>query len=89
MTIFAENSGAANGLALGPDGLLYACRHADGQIVRYSADAQMEVVVGGIHGNDLLLLPTGDGYCTDPDHKKVWHFTIKDQRGEETCRQRN
>ena len=80
MTIFAENSGAANGLALGPDSLLYACRDADAQIVRYSADAQMEVVVDGIHGNDLLLLPTGDGYCTDPDHKKVWHFTIKGEK---------
>ena len=40
----------------------------------------MEVVVGGIHGNDLLLLPTGDGYCTDPDHKKVWHFTKKGEK---------
>ena len=40
VTVFAEDSGAANGLMFGPDGLLYACRHADGQIVRYSADGK-------------------------------------------------
>ena len=80
VTVFTEDSGAANGLAIGPDGLLYACRHAEGKIVRYSQDAKMDVVVDGIHGNDLLLLPSGDGYCTDPDHKKIWHFNIKGEK---------
>ncbi len=80
VTVFAENTGAANGLAFGPDGLLYACRHAEAQIVRYAADASMEVVVDGIKGNDLLLLPNGSGYCTDPDNKKVWHFTTTGEK---------
>lgn len=75
VSVFAENTGSANGLMFGPDGHLYACRTDDAQIVRYSADGQkMEVVVSGIRGNDLLLLPDGSGYCTEPSEKKVWHF---------------
>jgi sugar lactone lactonase YvrE/enterochelin esterase-like enzyme len=78
VSVFAEDSGAANGLMMGPDGRLYACRHADGQIVRYSADGKTrDVVVDGIKGNDLVLLHNGTGYCTDPDNKKIFYFTIK------------
>jgi len=80
VSVFTENSGAANGLTMGPDGMLYACRHADGQIVRYTMEGQMTMVVDGIQGNDLLLLPNGQGYCTDPDNKKVWHFTTAGEK---------
>jgi len=80
VSVFAEESGAANGLTFGPDGMLYACRHADGQIVRYASDGKMEVVVEGIKGNDLVLLPNGSGYCTDPDNKTIWHFTTKGEK---------
>ena len=83
VSVFAEDSGAANGLMLGPDGLLYACRHADGQIVRYTADGKSrEVVVDGIKGNDLVLLSNGTGYCTDPDNKKIFYFTIQGEKKE-------
>ncbi|MFN9719054.1 MAG: SMP-30/gluconolactonase/LRE family protein [Planctomycetota bacterium] len=75
ISVFAENSGAANGLAFGPDGKLYACRHAAGQIVRYAEDGSMEVVCEGIKGNDLIILPDGSGFATDPDNHQVWHFT--------------
>ncbi len=77
VSVFAENTGAANGLDFGPDGKLYACRHADGQIVRYSTDGSMEVFCEGIKGNDLIVLPDGSGFATDPDNHKVWHFTSK------------
>ncbi len=83
VSVFAEDSGAANGLMMGPDGLLYACRHADGQIVRYSADGKTrDVVVDGIKGNDLVLLSNGTGYCTDPDNRKIFYFTIKGDKKE-------
>lgn len=83
VSVFAEDSGAANGLMMGPDGLLYACRHADGQIVRYSLDGKnRDVVVDGIKGNDLVLLHNGTGYCTDPDNKKIFYFTIKGDKKE-------
>ena len=82
VSVFAESSGAANGLMFGPDGRLYACRHADAQIVRYSSDGKMEVVVEGIKGNDLLLLPDGHGYCTEPDNKKIWYFNTRGEKKE-------
>ena len=83
VSVFAEDSGAANGLMMGPDGLLYACRHADGQIVRYAADGKSrDVVVDGIKGNDLVLLSNGTGYCTDPDNKKIFYFTIQGEKKE-------
>lgn len=83
VSVFAEDSGAANGLMMGPDGLLYACRHADGQIVRYSLDGKTrDVVVDGIKGNDLVLLHNGTGYCTDPDNKKIFYFTIRGEKKE-------
>ena len=83
VSVFAEDSGAANGLMMGPDGLLYACRHADGQIVRYSAAGKTrDVVVDGIKGNDLVLLSNGTGYCTDPDNRKIFYFTIKGEKKE-------
>lgn len=74
VSLFADDTGAANGLTFGADGFLYACRHADNQIVRYSTDGKMEVIVEEVRGNDLILLPDGRGYCTDPDNKKVWLF---------------
>ena len=72
--VFAQDTAKSNGLMFGPDGKLYCCRTDDGQIVRYSADGSMEVFVSGIRGNDLVLLPDGSGYVTEPTAKKIWHF---------------
>lgn len=73
-SVFAENTGAANGLMFGADGQLYACRADDSQIVRYAPDGTMQVVVSGIKGNDIVVLPDGSGYVTEPTEKKLWHF---------------
>jgi sugar lactone lactonase YvrE len=72
--VFAENTAKSNGLMFGADGKLYCCRTEDAQIVRYAADGAMEVVATGIRGNDLVVLPDGSGYVTEPTAKKVWHF---------------
>ena len=75
--VFAENTAKSNGLMFGADGKLYCCRTDDAQIVRYAADGTMEVVATGIRGNDLVVLPDGSGYVTEPTAKKVWHFDAK------------
>ncbi len=80
VTVFAENTGSANGLMFGADGGLYACRTADAQIVRYAPDGSYKVVVEGIRGNDLVVLPNGTGYCTEPDAKKVGTLRPTDER---------
>jgi sugar lactone lactonase YvrE/enterochelin esterase-like enzyme len=72
---FVENSGGANGLAVGEDGKLYACRNKDKQIVRYDVKGNMEVVIEGVESNDLALVGQG-GYFTDPANKKVHRFTF-------------
>lgn len=78
--VFAENTAGANGLMLGPDGWLYACRNRAKQIVRYSPEGQMEIVVRDAPSNDLVVLPEGGGYYTDPDNHKVWHVAHDGQR---------
>ena len=51
--------------------------------MRYSLDGKTrDVVVDGIKGNDLVLLHNGMGYCTDPDNKKIFYFTIKGDKKE-------
>jgi sugar lactone lactonase YvrE/enterochelin esterase-like enzyme len=75
VSLFASNTGAANGLMFGPDGKLYACQNGNKRIVRYDARGQAETVVDDVTCNDLVIL--GDhGYFTDPPNKQVWHFTL-------------
>jgi sugar lactone lactonase YvrE/enterochelin esterase-like enzyme len=74
VSVFAENTGNANGLAFGPDQQLYACRAADNQIVRYAADGSFDVFASGVKGNDLVILADGSGYVTEPTAKKIWFF---------------
>ncbi len=72
VSVFAENTGAANGLMFGADGRLYAAANAKKQIVAYDESGTPETVVDGAPSNDLVALSDG-GYFTDPDNRKVWH----------------
>jgi len=74
VTVFAEGTAKTNGLMFGADGWLYGCRTGDAQIVKYSPDGTMEIVVQGIPANDLIVLPDGNGYCTELNAGKVWRF---------------
>ena len=78
VTVFKENTGAANGLMFGPDGKLYACANGRKRIVAYSSDGSEETVVSGIQSNDLVVTAKGEIYFTDPGNKKVW-FIDKDR----------
>jgi sugar lactone lactonase YvrE len=59
----------------GPDGKLYACEGATGHVVRYTSDGRKQIFLRDIKGNDIVVLPDGSGYVTEPSAKKVWHFT--------------
>lgn len=72
VTLFAENTGGANGLMFGPDGRLYACANGKKQIVAYDSEGNPSVVVDGIESNDLAIAANGNIYITDPRNKKVW-----------------
>ncbi|HTH49691.1 MAG TPA: SMP-30/gluconolactonase/LRE family protein [Candidatus Limnocylindria bacterium] len=80
VSLFAENTGGANGLMFGPDGRLYACANGKKQIVAYDDAAKPTVIADGLESNDLCLAHNGNLYVTDPDHKKVWLITPDGRR---------
>ena len=72
VSVFAENTGHANGLGFGPDGRLFACADGKKQITAYTPDAKETVVAEGFSSNDLCVSFKGDIYVSDPPGKKVW-----------------
>jgi len=79
VSVFAEQTGSANGLEFGPDGKLYACQNALRQIGRFDESGKAEAFVRDVNSNDIVVLHDGTGYFTDPSSKKVWRF---DQNGQ-------
>jgi gluconolactonase len=70
---FAENSGKASGLAIGPEGRIYAAQSGNKQIVWYDpVTAQPTVLATDINPNDLMVDRQGVVYVTDMPGKKVW-----------------
>ncbi len=72
VTLFAENTGGANGLAFGPDGRLYACAGGKKAIVAYDESAKSSVVAEDLGSNDIAISHEGRIYVTDPGAKKVY-----------------
>lgn len=79
VSVFVEDSPGVNGLMFGSDGLLYACQNGRQRIVRYAGSGREEVVLEDAPCNDLVMLPES-GYYTDPDHHRVWRFTLDGER---------
>ena len=48
VSVFAEDTGNANGLKFGPDGRLYACANGKKQIVAYDDTGKASVVADGL-----------------------------------------
>jgi sugar lactone lactonase YvrE/enterochelin esterase-like enzyme len=80
VSVFAEDTGAANGLEFGPDGKLYACENGKKRIARFDDKGNAEAVVSEVTCNDLVMLHNGTGYFTDPTSKKVWWFNSKGEK---------
>ena len=80
VSVFAENTGAANGLMFRADGTLLACQNGNKQIAAYSEAGESTPLVSDAPSNDLLVFPNGSGYFTDPENKKVWHFTADGEK---------
>jgi gluconolactonase len=72
VTLFAEDTGGANGLMFGPDGKLYACANSKKRIVAYDESGAEKTVAEDIECNDLALAHRGAIYVSDPANKKVW-----------------
>ncbi|MCD6058363.1 MAG: SMP-30/gluconolactonase/LRE family protein, partial [Thermomicrobiales bacterium] len=71
VTVF-HDTGASNGLALGPDGALYACSGKGRAVVRYDVSGLKTTLVDRFEGrrlnspNDLVLDRAGSIWFTDP-----------------------
>ena len=74
VSVFAENTGRANGLMFSPEGDLYACQGGNRQIVRFDSKGNVHTVVTDVDSNDLVFLGS-HGYFSDPKNNQVWHFT--------------
>lgn len=72
VSVFAENTGKANGLMFGRDGSLFACANGDKQIVAFDKSGNKTVIASDIESNDLCTGVNGNLYVTDPTHKQVW-----------------
>ncbi|MDX1951260.1 MAG: SMP-30/gluconolactonase/LRE family protein [Verrucomicrobiota bacterium] len=72
VTVFAEDTGGANGLGFDKEGNLYACQNGKKRIVKYSTEGKESVVVEDTESNDIAITFNGDLYWTDPGNKKVW-----------------
>jgi len=72
VSVFAEDTGGANGLNFGPDGRLYACANGKKQIVAYDDAGKASVVADELPSNDLAITQDGRIYVTDPGNKQVW-----------------
>jgi len=89
-TIYRDTN-QTNGLALGPDGALYACEGASGMIVRYDRNGEKTILASQFEGkrlnspNDLVIDRAGRIWFTDPryfsqdgrelDHDSVYRLT--------------
>lgn len=71
--VFVQDSGKANGLALGPDGRLYGACSGIKKIIAWDLKtAEAEVIAEGFASNDLVALHNGNIYVTDPRGKQIW-----------------
>jgi len=75
VTLFAEDTGKANGLMFGPDGRLYACANGKKQITAYDASGKASVFAEGLESNDLTIDQNGNMYVTDPNNKQIWFIS--------------
>lgn len=74
VTVFAENTQAANGLMVGPDGRLYACQNGAKKIVAYDAKGVAATIAENVASNDLVVNRAGGIYFTDPAGGKVFYI---------------
>ena len=79
VTVFAENTGGANGLMFGLEGKLYACANGKKKLTRFDGSGQEEEIIEDVESNDLVALANG-GYFTDPGNKRVWHVNDQGER---------
>lgn len=69
------DTGNTNGLALGPDGLIYGAASGAKEIRAWNPETGKSTsIVSGTTSNDLVVTKSGHIYYTDPPAGKIWHL---------------
>jgi gluconolactonase len=72
ITTWRENSNDAHGVALGPDGRLYAGQHDRKRIAAFSTDGTESVITEGVQSHHLTATSRSHIYFTVPPTHTVW-----------------
>jgi sugar lactone lactonase YvrE len=80
VSVFKEDTGAANGLMFGPGGNLYACQNGRRRIVSYDKTGRESVIAEGVASNDLAVNARGEIYFTEPQARRVWFVNAKGEK---------
>jgi gluconolactonase len=81
VSVFARDTGHANGLMFGPDGKLYACQMGRNRVVAYDRDAKERVIADGIESvNDIAIGHDGGIYVSEPPRHQVWYISPKHEK---------
>ena len=80
-TLFDGDSGKTNGIAIGPDGMLYGCAGGAKRIHQWDIKTGKKVVVAeGPHSNDIAIADDGTIYFSDPKTSSVWRVSPAPER---------
>ena len=77
VSLFKEDTGAANGLMFGPDGRLYACQNGRRRIVAYETNGKESVIADAVGSNDIAINQKGEIYFTEPETRRIWFVDAK------------
>lgn len=80
ISVFAENTGNASGLAIGPHNRLYACQSGGRKIVWYDEQGKMTVLCDDVGPNDICVDAVGGVYMTDMGGRKVLYIDPQGQK---------
>ena len=81
VSVFAENTGGANGLMFGPNGKLYACQMNRNRVVAYDKDANEQVIAEDIRQvNDICINHEGGIYVSEPPEHRIWYISPKREK---------
>ncbi len=74
VSVFAENTGGADGMCFGPDGRLYACCGKDRCVAAWDVTSGVRtVIVSDVTVNDCVVNHAGHLWFTDHKGKQVYH----------------
>jgi glucose/arabinose dehydrogenase len=84
VSVYASQLGSARGMALSPDGVLYACEMEEGQVVALldpgntGTSSETKIVIEGLHHPHGLAFYQGSLFVGETD--RVSRFTLADHR---------